>query len=79
MMGGQSGSSKPLPELLLEARAAGVPIVATAVGGVPSLLDHGERGAELVGGVGHEALLRREEEAEPADHGGDGAVRVEPE
>jgi glycosyltransferase involved in cell wall biosynthesis len=35
------------PVALIEAMAAGVPVVATAVGGAPDLLDHGEQG-ELV-------------------------------
>jgi glycosyltransferase involved in cell wall biosynthesis len=33
-----------LPQVLLEAMAVGVPIVATAVGGVPAALGHGQRG-----------------------------------
>ncbi|HTE05938.1 MAG TPA: glycosyltransferase [Planctomycetota bacterium] len=33
-----------LPQVLVEALAAGLPVVATAVGGVPSLLAHGRQG-----------------------------------
>jgi glycosyltransferase involved in cell wall biosynthesis len=33
-----------LPQVLYEAHAAGIPVVATAVGGVPSALAHGETG-----------------------------------
>jgi glycosyltransferase involved in cell wall biosynthesis len=43
-----SSRNEGTPVALIEAMAAGVPIVATAVGGVPDLLYHGARG-ELVG------------------------------
>ena len=33
-----------LPQVLAEAQAAGIPIVATAVGGVPGAIDHGRNG-----------------------------------
>lgn len=42
-----SSINEGTPVTLIEAMAAGVPIVATAVGGVPDLLRHGDRG-ELV-------------------------------
>jgi glycosyltransferase involved in cell wall biosynthesis len=37
-------STEGLPQVLFEAQAAGLPIVATAVGGVPDALGHGARG-----------------------------------
>lgn len=42
-----------LPNVLLEAMAMGVPVAATAVGGVPHLLDHGQCGALLPGNESH--------------------------
>ena len=37
-------TTEGLPQVLFEAQAAGLPIVATAVGGVAAALDHGDRG-----------------------------------
>jgi glycosyltransferase involved in cell wall biosynthesis len=44
-----------LPNVLLEAHAAGVPVVATAVGGTPELVVHGETG--LLVHAGDDAAL----------------------
>jgi glycosyltransferase involved in cell wall biosynthesis len=46
-----------LPSLLLEAMACGCAVIATAVGGIPELLDHGRRG-RLVDPGDQEALQR---------------------
>ncbi|HJV66216.1 MAG TPA: glycosyltransferase family 4 protein [Geomonas sp.] len=39
-----SSSSEGMPNTLLEAMSMGVPVVATAVGGIPELLEHGVQG-----------------------------------
>jgi glycosyltransferase involved in cell wall biosynthesis len=39
-----TSSAEGVPKVLIEAMAAGVPVVATAVGAVPEILDHGQRG-----------------------------------
>lgn len=52
-----SSVSEGLPMALLEAMAAGLPIVATRVGGVPAALDHGAAGV-LVNPSDHDELAR---------------------
>ncbi|MGL6075178.1 MAG: glycosyltransferase family 4 protein [Fimbriiglobus sp.] len=53
-----SSYSEGLPNVLLEASAAGVPIVATRVGGVPEVVEEGDSGF-LVEAGHHEDLARR--------------------
>jgi glycosyltransferase involved in cell wall biosynthesis len=50
-----SSWSEGLPQSMLQAMAAGVPVVATKVGGVPEIVIHGKTG-ELVEQGDHEAL-----------------------
>jgi glycosyltransferase involved in cell wall biosynthesis len=45
-----------LPTVLLEAMAAGVPVVATAVGGIPEIVEHGRTGILLDPAVGGSEL-----------------------
>nr|MDP8943696.1 glycosyltransferase family 4 protein [Actinomycetota bacterium] len=46
------------PTALLEAMAAGVPVVATAVGGIPEIVDHGRTGILIDAPASVEALAR---------------------
>ncbi|MBF0344783.1 MAG: glycosyltransferase family 4 protein [Nitrospirae bacterium] len=50
-----SSLSEGVPQSVLQAMAAGVPVVATRVGGVPEIVDHGGTGL-LVDSGDHEAL-----------------------
>ena len=45
------------PNVLLEAMAAGLPVVATSVGGIPDIVQHGQTGF-LVSGDDREALVQ---------------------
>lgn len=47
-----TSDSEGLPLVLLEAMAVGVPVVATAVGGVPDLVEHGKTGSLVAPGDG---------------------------
>lgn len=62
-----SSRTEGTPMVLLEAMAAGVPIVATAVGGIPDLLEHGVRG-RLVPPGEPRALARALEEILGSSH-----------
>lgn len=52
-----SSHSEGLPLVILEAMATGLPVVATAVGGVSGVIDEGETG--FLVGAGDEAAMRR--------------------
>jgi glycosyltransferase involved in cell wall biosynthesis len=51
-------SADAFPTALLEAMAAGVPVVATAVGGIPEIVDDGETGILLAPPPAPEAFAR---------------------
>ncbi len=47
---GQDGNRDALPTVLLEAQAAGLPVVSTPIGGVEEIVDHGAAGALVAAG-----------------------------
>jgi glycosyltransferase involved in cell wall biosynthesis len=78
----QSSFTEGLPNVLLEAFAAGVPVVATAVGGTPELVDDGVSGflvpagdpAALASRI-HQVLASEQERQEMGRRGRDRVVR----
>jgi glycosyltransferase involved in cell wall biosynthesis len=50
-----TSQSEGMPQVIMEAAAAGIPVIATRVGGVPEMIEHGESG--LLVAFGDEAAL----------------------